>query len=123
MTEAVVDAVYAGLPRMRCKQGPQCVASCHSIAMTTVERERIAQRTGLNIADGWYRNGCPALNPFGSCRIYLDRPMVCRLWGMVPSMPCPHGCVPEGGMMTEAEGRAAMGALLAMDRARGKGAA
>lgn len=30
----------------------------------------------------------------GRCASYEDRPMVCRLWGSVPEMPCPHGCKP-----------------------------
>lgn len=28
----------------------------------------------------------------GRCSGYAERPTVCRLWGAVPEMPCPHGC-------------------------------
>src|SRR2546429_6087610 len=37
----------------------------------------------------------------GRCTVYEVRPMICRLWGMVEGMQCPHGCVPEGGHLTE----------------------
>lgn len=28
------------------------------------------------------------------CSIYEDRPLICRLWGAVKQMRCPHGCKP-----------------------------
>lgn len=40
----------------------------------------------------------------GRCSVYDVRPMVCRLWGLVPSMRCPYGCKPEGGYLSEREG-------------------
>ena len=43
----------------------------------------------------------------GRCSIYDQRPTVCRLWGDVPEMPCPHGCTPTlssaQGLMTMLE--------------------
>jgi len=30
--------------------------------------------------------------------------MICRLWGLVASMPCPYGCRPEGGLLPDSEG-------------------
>ena len=40
---------------------------------------------------------CPALVD-GRCRVYEDRPTICRLWGATESMPCPHGCTPAGAL-------------------------
>jgi hypothetical protein len=40
---------------------------------------------------------CPALHE-GRCRVYDDRPTICRLWGATESMPCPHGCTPEDAL-------------------------
>lgn len=51
---------------------------------------------------GGYR--CPALGEDGSCRVHEVRPMVCRLWGAVASLPCPHGCTPDGGLLSDADG-------------------
>lgn len=31
----------------------------------------------------------------GRCSVYVVRPLLCRLWGMVDKMRCPHGCVPS----------------------------
>jgi hypothetical protein len=41
----------------------------------------------------------------GRCAIYDDRPLVCRLWGAIPTMRCPFGCEPP---LTDEEGRALM---------------
>lgn len=40
---------------------------------------------------------CTMLYPTGKCRVYADRPLVCRFWGLIddPEMRCPFGCVPE----------------------------
>lgn len=43
---------------------------------------------------------CPALVD-GACAVYEDRPTICRLWGATQSMPCPHGCTPEGALTRE----------------------
>ncbi|KZX21589.1 hypothetical protein EV639_10877 [Rathayibacter tanaceti] len=29
--------------------------------------------------------------------------MICRLWGSSGAMPCPHGCVPEGGRVSDGQ--------------------
>jgi Fe-S-cluster containining protein len=31
----------------------------------------------------------------GRCTVYPDRPLICRLFGVVEQMRCPFGCVPE----------------------------
>jgi Fe-S-cluster containining protein len=45
------------------------------------------------------------LTAVGRCAVYGIRPMVCRLWGLVEGMPCPHGCRPDGGLLPDTEGR------------------
>jgi Fe-S-cluster containining protein len=37
------------------------------------------------------------MQPIGTCRVYVLRPMICRLWGVVdhPLMRCRFGCVPD----------------------------
>jgi len=34
--------------------------------------------------------------------VHAIRPTICRLWGAIASMPCPHGCVPDGGLVDDA---------------------
>jgi hypothetical protein len=104
-----LEAVYAKLPKLDCKG--LCQACCGPIGMTPVEHERMAernqpmkvehQRDGVLFSTAWT---CPQLAGNGRCTVYAVRPMVCRLWGLVRSMACPHGCVPEGGFLDEREG-------------------
>ena len=37
---------------------------------------------------------CPHLGPNG-CEVYDERPLICRLFGTTPSLPCPNGRRPE----------------------------
>lgn len=99
-----LDAAYATLPAMECKG--KCWDSCGPIAMTEPERRRIAGR-GVRIADGRMADGpavCVALTMLRRCGVYDIRPAICRLWGMVPSLRCNFGCVPEGGLLSERDG-------------------
>lgn len=38
------------------------------------------------------------------CGVYEVRPLICRLWGIIESLPCPYGCVPEGGYLPDEDG-------------------
>lgn len=89
----------AALPTIACKG--LCQASCGPVAWSEAE------------ASAWSNNGvqeprtvehprlgpmtCSHLTQAGRCAIYEDRPLVCRLFGVVREMRCPHGCRPQGG--------------------------
>jgi hypothetical protein len=45
---------------------------------------------------------CPYLGGGGECEIYDQRPLICRIWGMVEQLPCEWGCQPEW-LLTERE--------------------
>jgi Fe-S-cluster containining protein len=94
-----LDALYAEMPALEC-QG-KCAEACGPIAMTRVEWERITDRgpVGSLAAD----LTCPLLVD-ERCSVYDVRPTICRLWGMVESMPCEWGCKPTR-MLTNDEGR------------------
>lgn len=51
---------------------------------------------------------CPMLNEQGKCSVYAIRPLVCRLFGVVHKMPCPH-VQPKEWMSEEDELRVLMG--------------
>jgi Fe-S-cluster containining protein len=97
-----LDALYAELPTIHC-QG-KCEESCGPIEMTRAERDRIVERTGKPLAKVDKKLTCPLLTPAGWCSVYSIRPAICRIWGLVPSMKCPYGCVPEGGFLLEEQG-------------------
>lgn len=117
-----LDALYASLPSMQCLG--RCQDACGSVAMSRVEQQRIADRHGqaLPLAAAFGKGHCPALGEvWGTCTVYPDRPMVCRLWGLVESMQCPWGCVPEGGWLPEARGHGLMAAVRALDEEADRG--
>lgn len=110
--EAELLKVYDAIPRIECKG--KCWDSCSSLDLSEQETRRIQQRHGIEIrqhnplrADNRGRL-CPALSMFRQCRVYDDRPFICRLWGAVPSMKCNFGCIPEGGLLTEEQGHLLM---------------
>lgn len=104
--KAELDALYAEVPHLPCKQ--KCASSCGPILMSYVEWQRIIKKLGYepkapppNPLDPRTMN-CPMLKG-GLCSVYAMRPMICRLWGVVETMPCPWGCQPER-MLTTREG-------------------
>ena len=107
-----LEALYAALPALSCRG--LCAHSCsRHVDASTVERSRIAA-TGVDLGAPTPDGVCPALSravvATGVCTVHAIRPMVCRLWGAAASMPCPHGCVPDGGLLDDAS---AMGMLAA----------
>lgn len=104
--DAHFAGLYAQVPDVGCKG--LCSDSCGPIGMHPYERARI-RRAGVRIpppeealaelvATGDYT--CPALVD-GRCSVYELRPMLCRVWGASEAMPCPHGCRPAAGRLTE----------------------
>jgi Fe-S-cluster containining protein len=92
-------ALYAELPTMQC-QG-LCADSCYSLVQTSVERDLVADVTGVRLAlVQTPLTACPALGMLKTCTVYEVRPLICRLWGMTPGMRCQYGCVPEGGFLS-----------------------
>lgn len=78
--------IYAKVPKIACKG--LCVDSCGPIQMYKIEYKRLGEPPAAMT--------CTLLKD-GRCTRYEDRPLICRLWGVVPEMPCPWGCAIEGG--------------------------
>ena len=94
-----VREVYAKVPPLACKG--LCQASCTGpIPATKIEHDFVA-RAGASL---------PVLvEPCANlvddrCAVYETRPLICRLWGVVENMVCPHGCEPEGGHLSRQGG-------------------
>ena len=107
-TDAKLQALYDQVPVISSCKG-RCWLSCGPMDMSDRERTRI-KAAGFKITPGRIAKQqadtfwCEALGPDGRCAVYDLRPMVCRLWGTIQSMACPHGCVPDGGFLPEAGG-------------------
>lgn len=99
--DAELAALYDQIPQIPDCDG-RCWTSCGPIGLADRERQRIRQ-AGVRITpyevamQNVDRFWCDALTGDRRCAVYELRPMVCRLWGAVEGMQCPHGCVPEGG--------------------------
>ena len=106
-----LDALYRSLPRMQCKGN--CASACGPVPVTPLERQRIAEQGHrwvdgkvIPLADGQtVGTTCSALDQKKlRCRVYENRPMICRLWGLVEALKCPWGCTPQGGHLSDVEG-------------------
>lgn len=88
-----LDQVYAQVPQVGCKG--LCAAFCCVVPMLPLEAERIQERHArpLPVAVGRSLQ-CPLLSDEDRCTVYEARPFVCRLWGTVEALKCPHGCEP-----------------------------
>lgn len=87
---------------MHCKG--LCQMACGPVLMSRAEEVRIIERHGSLPEPGPLNFACSKLVD-GRCSIYADRPLVCRLFGMVRRMQCPFGCAPEGGFLRERKAR------------------
>lgn len=98
-----LDAIYARLPSITCQR--KCAESCGPLLVSPAEWENMALVAGRSPAarrDDWEAMRCPLLDAStGSCTIYSSRPIVCRLFGLVHDMDCPHGCVPDRWVTTD----------------------
>lgn len=104
--KAALDRLYAELPTIACQR--KCESSCGPILMSRIEDERITKKLGyepvMTLDPTNPRSfRCPMLRD-GLCAVYAIRPMLCRLWGIVETLPCPWGCKPEPRYLSHREG-------------------
>ena len=97
-----LEALYASMPSIDCQM--LCHPACGPIVMSRREHERLVGAHGPREAEADLV--CPYLGrESGLCGAYEVRPLICRLWGVVETMRCEWGCVPER-YLTEAEAEA-----------------
>lgn len=74
--------------------------------MSGAEWDRVVDVIGIEprpTPDQERRLRCPMLDEArGLCSIYEQRPLICRLFGLVEGMRCPYGCIPDR-WLTDAE--------------------
>ncbi|MEV4748984.1 YkgJ family cysteine cluster protein [Streptosporangium sp. NPDC049248] len=110
--DVLLEELYAKVPDAGCKG--LCQEHCTTIAGGRREAQRMAEAgfhlpTSVAVLLREARSSaaaaepCAALGDDGRCRVYEVRPLICRLWGSTEGMPCEHGCVPEGGRLTDVE--------------------
>jgi uncharacterized protein len=104
--------LYSRIPTFKCVSG--CTDCCGPVPASLEERKHAPElltppeTTGqiVDILQGC--SSCPyVIENGGGCAIYDNRPFLCRLFGTVPGLPCPHGAGP-GKMLSLAEERELM---------------
>lgn len=101
VTHAFVRRLWDQVPDAGCKG--LCIDSCGPVVASDEEAEILADLGAVLDFDRDTLT-CNQLVD-GRCSVYENRPLLCRLWGAVPKMPCPFGCEPT---LTDAGGSALM---------------
>ena len=114
---AKIDALLDTLPKFKCKEG--CYDCCGPMMLSRLEYERCIQASGRvaedvkkemqdNLAKGTY--ACPLLDKeTKKCSVYAVRPAICRLFGVVRELQCPHGYGPDkASLLSDARARQIM---------------
>lgn len=79
------------LPFVKCKG--LCQDSCALAPCSATEAANLFDRPETRYDDDPLT--CAWLDADGRCSTYETRPTVCRLYGVVLGMRCPHGCRPR----------------------------
>jgi hypothetical protein len=69
---------------------PGCHDCCGPVLASSAEMARLPQKTPAERAAALANWDCVHLGAQG-CTVYDERPLVCRLFGTTPRLPCPHG--------------------------------
>lgn len=86
-------AIYAKIPEVNCKG--KCQKCCGPILCQQIEWNQVVATGQVKPEAEVPILQCPALTERGKCSAYAVRPAICRLWGAVKKMRCPHGCRPK----------------------------
>lgn len=100
MNDTTIKRIYRSLPQVNCKG--KCAEACGPILFSKAEEDRWRRRR-IDPPSFDTEATCTKL-AHGRCTIYENRPYICRLFGVIQAMRCPHGCVPTR-WVTEEEAR------------------
>lgn len=103
-----LQEIYSKIPRLNCIR--KCSESCGPIPLSPAEADELVPKTAPEhlvtnafpiIMFNEATNSCPHLSTEGSCAVYENRPLICRLYGVVKAMRCPYGCKPLAWLRDE----------------------
>ncbi|MBI3898211.1 MAG: YkgJ family cysteine cluster protein [Gammaproteobacteria bacterium] len=80
------------IPSFECKPG--CHDCCGPVTASTEEMARLPVKSDDEHETALADLRCPHLGEHG-CTVYEERPLICRLFGTTPRLPCPVGKRPE----------------------------
>jgi len=103
----LIRQIRARIPTFECRPG--CTDCCGVVPWSPWEAARLGDRAALAAAGlEALAERAPERCPFaqsGRCAVYEERPVMCRLFGVVEDLRCPHGCGPQT-LLTRAQARA-----------------
>ena len=80
------------IPEFACIPG--CHDCCGPVMASSEEMARLPVKSKKEHAQALNDWSCPHLGDSG-CQVYADRPLICRLFGTIDSLRCPHGRHPD----------------------------
>ena len=86
------------IPSFACKAG--CHDCCGPVTTSPEEMANLPVKSSAAHEAALAEMNCPHLGKNG-CQVYAERPLICRLFGTTPRLPCPNGNRPE--VMIDAE--------------------
>ncbi len=91
-TQRKIDYLRGEIPGFACVPG--CHDCCGPVTASSEEMARLPVKTDVEHEAALAHWNCVHLGPDG-CQVYDQRPLICRLFGTTPSLPCPQGRGPE----------------------------
>jgi len=88
----IVAQLRERIPLFECEQG--CHDCCGPVTTSSEEMSRLPVKSNAEHDAALDELRCVHLGPKG-CKVYAERPLICRLFGTTPHMPCPNGRRPE----------------------------
>ena len=76
------------IPAFECEPG--CHGCCGPVTASGEEMARLPVKSDAEHAAALDELSCPHLGEQG-CRVYAERPLICRLFGTTPRLACPNG--------------------------------
>lgn len=80
------------IPAFACKPG--CHDCCGPVTASSEEVSRFPVKSDKAHAAALAELNCPYLGE-NRCEVYSERPLICRLFGTTPRLPCPNGQRPS----------------------------
>lgn len=90
--DQIIDTLRQQIPSFACRPG--CHDCCGPVTASSTEMARLPRKGTATRAAALESLSCPHLGPEG-CTVYDERPLICRLFGTTPSLPCPRGAKPD----------------------------
>lgn len=80
------------IPAFECEPG--CHDCCGPVTASSEEMARLPVKSEEEHAAALAALSCPNLGDRG-CQTYMERPLICRLFGTTPRLACPRGKRPD----------------------------